>query len=139
MGDRAFYITEKICLTQADIRQVQLAKGAIAVGIVLMAKQLGIQLTDIHEVLLAGAFGSFINPESACAIGLLPPALLSKIRAIGNAAGTGAKLLAISKEQQVLSDKLAKKIKFLELASLPEFQRTFGKLTSFGKQGGTQC
>ncbi len=133
-GERVFCLTEKVFLTQNDIRQVQLAKGAIAAGIELMAKQLGIELTDIGEVLLAGAFGSFIDPQSACAIGLLPPVLLPKIRAVGNAAGSGAKLLAVSKEQQRLADRLVKEIEFLELASMPEFQRTFGKQTNFPKE-----
>lgn len=133
-GERAFLLTEDIYLTQNDIRQVQLAKGAIAAGIELMAKQLGIKLTDIDEVLLAGAFGSFIDPKSACTIGLLPPILLPRIRAVGNAAGSGAKLLAVSKEQQALSDKLVKEIEFLELASVPDFQRTFGKQTNFPKE-----
>ncbi len=133
-GDRAFFLTEDICLTQNDIRQVQLAKGAIAAGIELMAKQLGISLADVGEVLLAGAFGSFIAPESACTIGLLPPILLPKIRAVGNAAGSGAKLLAVSREQQALADQLVKEIEFLELAALPEFQRTFGKQTNFSKE-----
>lgn len=135
MGDRAFYLTENICLTQNDIRQVQLAKGAIAAGIELMAKRFGIGLTEIDEVLLAGAFGSFIDPASACTIGLLPPVLLPKIRAVGNAAGSGAKLLAASTAQQELANRLVKEIEFLELASLPEFQRTFGKQTNFTKCG----
>lgn len=134
-GERAFYLTEDVCLTQNDIRQVQLAKGAIAAGIELMAKQMGIELTDIDEVLLAGAFGSFIDPESACTIGLLPPVLLPKIRAVGNAAGSGAKMLAASQEQQSLANKLVKEIEFIELASLPEFQHTFGKQINFQKQG----
>lgn len=131
--DRAFYLTETICLTQSDIRQVQLAKGAIAAGIELMARHLGSSLDKIDQVLLAGAFGSFIRPESACAIGLLPPALLPKIRAVGNAAGSGAKLIACSREQQARAARLCKEIEFLELASLKEFPACFGKNTSFPK------
>ncbi len=133
--DRTFYLTEDIYLTQDDIRQVQLAKGAIAAGIGLMAKQLGISIEEVDEVLLAGAFGSYIDPKSACTIGLLPAVLRPKIRAVGNAAGSGAKLLACSKQQQALADKLCKEIEFLELASLPEFQRTFGKQTNFSREG----
>ncbi len=130
-GERAWYLTEDICLTQSDVRQVQLAKGAIAAGIELMAQQLGADVSDIDEVLLAGAFGSFIRPESACRIGLLPPVLLPKIRAVGNIAGSGAKLLACSMQQQKQADQLVRQIEFLELASLPDFQRTFGKQTNF--------
>lgn len=130
-GERVFYLTEDIYLTQTDIRQVQLAKGAIAAGIELMAKELVIPLEGINQVLLAGAFGNFIRAESACRIGLLPPVLLPKIRAVGNAAGSGAKLLCCSRGQQALAGQLCKSIEFLELAALPEFQRSFGKHTHF--------
>ncbi|MCD8249957.1 MAG: ASKHA domain-containing protein, partial [Lachnospiraceae bacterium] len=136
-GDQAFYLTEDICLTQNDIRQVQLAKGAIAAGIELMTKQLGIALTEIHEVLLAGAFGSFIDTKNACAIGLLPPVLLPAIRAVGNAAGSGAKLLACSRKEQESADRLCQKIEFLELASLTEFQCSFRRHTNFAKERGS--
>ncbi len=134
-GERAFYLTEDICLTQSDIRQVQLAKGAIAAGVELLAKQLEIDLTDIHEVLLAGAFGSFIEPQSACTIGLLPPVLLPKIHAVGNAAGSGAKMIVCSQSSQALAGELSREIEFLELAALPEFQRIFAKQTNFAKLG----
>ena len=88
-GQRCFRLTDSVYLTQDDIRQLQMAKGAIASGIELMAAQLGGGVETIERVLLAGAFGSFIRPESACRIGLLPPQLLDRIQAIGNAAGSG--------------------------------------------------
>lgn len=135
-GERCFFLTDKIYLTQGDIRQVQLAKGAIAAGIELMIKQCAITLEEIEEVLLAGAFGSYIRPESACRIGLFPPILLSKIRAIGNGAGSGAKLLAGSKSSWKLTELLTEKITFLELASLPDFQRSFGRNTKFSEREG---
>ncbi len=133
-GERACYLTEDICLTQNDIRQVQLAKGAIAAGIELMTRHLGIAVTDIDEVFLAGAFGSYIDPRNACLIGLLPGELLQKIKTAGNAAGSGARLLACSRTQQTLAEKLCKDIEYLDLASLPEFQRTFGKQINFRRQ-----
>ncbi|MBQ5920819.1 MAG: DUF4445 domain-containing protein, partial [Selenomonadaceae bacterium] len=67
-NDRVLRLTEEIYLTQEDIRQVQLAKGAICAGITLLTEQFGIELCDIHKVQLAGAFGSFLNPENACRI-----------------------------------------------------------------------
>ena len=129
-----FHLTEDIHLTQDDIRQVQLAKGAIYAGIILMAKQLGIGVSDIEKVQLAGAFGSFLNPESACRIGLLPEELLGKIEAVGNAAGSGAKMLACDKALLPLTQELTEKIEFLELASLPEFPRTFAKAMNFREE-----
>ena len=133
--DHIFHLTEDVHLTQDDILQVQLAKGAIYTGIQLMAKQLGLEVGDIQKVQLAGAFGSFLNPQSACRIGLLPEELLDRIEAVGNAAGSGAKMLACDKELLPLTEKLTRKIEFLELASLPEFSRTFAKAMNFREEG----
>lgn len=130
-GERVVYLTHEIYLSQDDIRQVQLAKGAIHAGISLMAKQLGIGLGEIKHVLLAGAFGSYLNPASACRIGLLPKELEGKITAVGNAAGSGAKMLACDWELLKVSQALTEKIEFLELASLPEFSRTFARSMNF--------
>ena len=130
-GDRIVHLTDQIFLTQNDIREVQMAKGAIAAGIHLMAKELDIAITDIDQVLLAGAFGNFLNPESACRIGLLPAELADKIKPVGNAAGSGAKLLACNQEELALTNQLINRIAFLELASLPDFQREFAKNMRF--------
>jgi len=132
--DHIFHLTDTIYLTQDDIRQVQLAKGAIYAGIFLMAKQLGLEIRDIQKVQLAGAFGNYLSPESACRIGLLPEELLDKIEAVGNAAGSGAKLLACDKNLLSLTQALTEKIEFLELASLPEFSRTFAKAMNFREE-----
>ena len=129
--DRIIPITENIYLTQEDIRQVQLAKGAIHAGIRLMMQQLNLQYEDISKVMLAGAFGSFLNPASACRIGLLPAELEGRIQAVGNAAGSGAKLLCIREDSLPLTGELVKKIEFLELASLPAFPKTFAKSMEF--------
>lgn len=75
-GQRVIDLSPNIYLTQEDIRQVQMAKGAIATGIYLMCEYLGITSTQIQKVILAGAFGSFLNPDSACRIELLPRAIL---------------------------------------------------------------
>jgi uncharacterized 2Fe-2S/4Fe-4S cluster protein (DUF4445 family) len=132
--DHIFHLTENIYLTQDDIRQVQLAKGAIYAGIFLMAKQLGLDVKDIQKVQLAGAFGNYLNPRSACRIGLLPEELLERIEPIGNAAGSGAKMLACDKNLLPLTQTLTEKIEFLELASLPEFSRTFAKAMNFREE-----
>lgn len=130
-GQRVIDLTEKVYLTQDDIRQLQMAKGAICAGVQLLAKQLGCGVEDIKKVLLAGAFGSYMNPDSACRIGLLPEELRGKITAVGNAAGSGAKLLACDRDYLALSQKLKDKIEFLELASLPEFPITLARAMNF--------
>lgn len=134
--DHVFRLTETVFLTQDDIRQVQLAKGAIYAGVRLMAKQLALEVNDIQKVQLAGAFGNYLNPKSACRIGLLPEELEDRIEAVGNAAGSGAKLLACDKNMLALTQELTEKIEFLELASLVDFSRTFAKAMNF-REGTT--
>jgi len=114
-----------VVLTQQDVREVQLAKGAIAAGIALMCEQLGRRMEEIDIVLLAGAFGNYLDPKSACRIGLLPACLENKVRPIGNAAGAGAILCAVSKAEFEYSKHLADRAQFLELASLPQFQEDY--------------
>lgn len=129
-----FPLSDTVFLTQEDIRQVQLAKGAICAGIHLMAEYLGIRIEDIQKVRLAGAFGSFLNPENACRIGLLPEALLHKIEAVGNAAGSGAQLLALDKKLLPFTQELVQRVEFLELASLPAFPKVFAKAMLFREE-----
>jgi uncharacterized 2Fe-2S/4Fe-4S cluster protein (DUF4445 family) len=124
-------LTETVYLTQADIRQVQLAKGAIAAGIEQLAEHLGIALADIDRVYLAGAFGTYMDPASACRIGLLQPALLDKITALGNAAGSGAQLLAADRAALEYAQALANTVEFVELAAMPRFSRCFAKNMEF--------
>lgn len=114
-----------IVLTQADVREVQLAKAAIRAGIEVLCGHLEAVPEDIRHVLLAGAFGNYLNPSSACRIGMIPPCLLDRIQPIGNAAGTGARLCALSQTEFAYSQTLAKGTGFLELASLPDFQDRF--------------
>ena len=128
---RRIPLTEQVFLTQEDIREIQLAKGAIAAGIRLMAKELGITMEQIDRVYLAGAFGSYLDPESACRMGLLPPELAGKITAVGNAAGAGAKMLALSRRELQRAEELVRRIEFLELAALEDFQGTFARCMRF--------
>ncbi len=127
-GGTAFLLTEDpdgIYLTQKDVREVQLAKSAIAAGIDSLCQAMGVSPADIRSVLLAGAFGNYLSPESACRIGLIPPVLLDRIRGIGNAAGEGARLAALSRGALKTAEELAKSTKFLELAALPGFQDAY--------------
>ena len=122
MPQKAYTLCENVTLTQKDVREVQLAKAAIRAGIELLAEKMGIRVSEIRRVYLAGAFGNYMNPASACRIGMIPPVLLDRIVPIGNAAGEGAKLCALSRAEFEYSRKLAKETEFLELASLPQFQ-----------------
>ena len=137
--DRCLHLTDQVWLTQEDVRQVQQAKGAIAAGIELMAKHLGVGLRDIQRVYLAGAFGTFMDPASACRIGLLPSALESKITAVGNAAGCGAKMLARNNQALLITQRLAQQVEFIELASLSNFSRCFAQNTRFDTAESYWC
>lgn len=120
-----WYFTPKVFLNQKDMRELQLAKAAIAAGIVLLCRQRGVALQEIKEVQLAGAFGNYLDPASACAIGLLPKELKDKSRPVGNAAGIGAQIAAISAEEFEYGRRLAAEAEFLELAMDPEFQDVY--------------
>jgi uncharacterized 2Fe-2S/4Fe-4S cluster protein (DUF4445 family) len=87
---------KNVVLTQRDIRELQFAKAAIASGIDVVMRELGITADEIEEIFLAGSFGSYINPQSARLIGLVPPIPVERIKAVGNAAGEGAKMALLS-------------------------------------------
>ena len=122
LQNKAYTLCDNVTLTQKDVREVQLAKAAIRAGIELLSGQLGVEIGDIKKVYLAGAFGNYMDPASACRIGMIPPVLLDRIEPIGNAAGEGAKLCALRRDEFAYSQTLAKNTEFLELASLPQFQ-----------------
>ena len=114
-----------VALTKKDVRQVQLAKSAVCSGIQLLCKTMGVTPGDIRQVYLAGAFGSYLRPESACRIGMIPPVLLNRIRPLGNAAMEGARQCAVREADFRRAQDLAAKTEFLELASMPDFQDCF--------------
>jgi len=120
-----------VYINQKDIRELQLAKGAIAAGIQVLLTLYGAKVEDIKEVLLAGAFGNYLKPESACKIGLIPHELEGKIKGIGNAAGVGAKLVLLSKRELERAKQLSKKIKYVELSAVKEFNSFFANNIGF--------
>lgn len=124
-GKPAFSITPEVYLTQKDIREVQLAKGAIAAGIHILCRTLGISPEEIEQVLIAGAFGNYMSPESACDIGLIPSCLRGRIQPIGNAAGEGAKIAVLNHQEYLHAQKLADMTEMIELAAEPDFQDCF--------------
>lgn len=129
--EKQIHLTEDIFLTQEDIRQVQLAKGAIHAGVMILAEKLGAELSDIRQVYLAGGFGSFLDPDAACRMGLLPEALRGRIVAIGNAALGGAKLLGLDSMALSLGTYLAEKTGYLELGTDPAFPGAFARTMGF--------
>ncbi|MGC8842732.1 MAG: ASKHA domain-containing protein, partial [bacterium] len=111
--------------TQKDIRELQLAKGAMRAGIEILLKDRGISKDDIDGVFLAGAFGNYIRKESALQIGLLPPLPLDKIYPVGNAAGRGAMMALVSPRILRKAEAIARGCQYIELSALPEFSNFF--------------
>ncbi|SHF15676.1 Uncharacterized 2Fe-2 and 4Fe-4S clusters-containing protein, contains DUF4445 domain [Caldanaerobius fijiensis DSM 17918] len=126
-GQVAFVLDDStgIVLTQKDIRELQLAKGAIAAGVNILIKELGIQAEDIQKVYFAGGFGNYIRIESAVNIGLIPKILKDRIVQIGNGAGVGAKMALLSDDYLELAAKIRNEVKYVELSAMPVFQMEF--------------
>jgi uncharacterized 2Fe-2S/4Fe-4S cluster protein (DUF4445 family) len=122
-----------ITITQNDIRELQLAKGAIRTGIQVLLDASSHSEEEIEEVIIAGAFGSYIDIASAVAIGLLPSLPLSRFKQVGNAAGTGAKMALVSKGARGEAQDIADRVKYIELAANPQFARIFAQANYLGK------
>lgn len=122
---------QEIYLDQQDVTQIQLAKGALRTAMELLRMKSGQEGSQVDEVLLAGAFGNFLNIEQALLIGLLPTWAKGKVRMIGNAAGEGAKMALLSVEKRVEAAEIARSVEFLELAGTREFQENFVKALLF--------
>ncbi len=123
--DEELNIADKISINAADIREVQLAKAAIAAGIKTLLIETNTKLEDVEICYLAGGFGSYLNTKSACSIGLLPSELIDRIKSIGNAAGMGAVLWQISDDCKVEVESIMDITKYHELSGSSVFNNQF--------------
>ena len=114
-----------IVITQKDIRQLQLAKAAIATGISILLGEAEITPEDIDDIFIAGAFGNYIDRESAMAIGLIPEMDPKKIVSIGNAAAIGAKRALVSITERARAEIIQRKLAYVELAGRKDFQEVY--------------
>jgi len=122
-----------IVLTQGDVRELQLAKAAIRTGIQVLLETNGRAEEDIVQVIIAGAFGSYIDVASAMTIGMLPSLPLDRFRQVGNAAGMGAKLALTSLSSRARAKKIASKVEYAELAGAPDFNEIFVAASYLGR------
>ena len=97
----------EIALTQDDVRQVQLAKGAIASGAAVLQRVAGIATEEVEELMLAGGFGNYVSIESALRIGLIPALPASRVRYVGNAAALGAQMCLLSEAERATAARIA--------------------------------
>lgn len=124
-------INSDIVITQSDIHEIQKAKAAIYAGCTLLMRQKGITEDQIDEIIIAGAFGQYLNKADARAIRMLPNVPLDRFTDAGNAAGTGAKLALISRLKRQEAEHISKTTKYYELALADDFFREYGKSMLF--------
>jgi uncharacterized 2Fe-2S/4Fe-4S cluster protein (DUF4445 family) len=113
------------------VRQVQLAKGAIASGVKMLQHVAGIRDTQVAELMLAGGFGNYLSIQSAVRIGLIPPLPVERIRYVGNAASLGAQLCLVSEAERERAERIARSIEHISLAAHPDFQDIFVEAMNF--------
>lgn len=130
-NQNGFLLTEGIYVSQRDVREIQLAKGAIFAGIKILQKISGITDEDVSCIYLAGAFGNFIDPKNSRDIGLVSNLSLEKIVSIGNAALAGAKLCLLSEEYKKKAESVAGASEYIELSNEMEFQMIFADAMIF--------
>jgi len=121
----------EIVLTQDDVRQVQLAKGAIASGVAMLLHVAGIPLDDVAELMLAGGFGNYVSIPSALRIGLIPALPVERVRYVGNAASLGAQLCLLSEAERARAAEIAARIEHVSLAAHPDFEQIFVDCMNF--------
>jgi uncharacterized 2Fe-2S/4Fe-4S cluster protein (DUF4445 family) len=112
-------------ISRSDVTEVQLAKAAIRAGIKLLVEQAGLTEMDIDRVIVAGAFGSYIDLANAITIGMFPPLPLERFRQVGNAAGIGAKRLLVNVNEREQAAALVHRLHYIELTNHAAFKDRF--------------
>lgn len=124
-GKSSFSLSEGVIIEQKDIREVQLAKAAIAAGIEVILAEAGLKSQQLDKILLAGGFGNYLNTANALRMGLLGELALAKVQQVGNAAGAGAIMLLLSYSTRKTAEALSKHIQHIELAAETRYQEAF--------------
>ncbi len=122
---------ESVFLSQRDVRELQFAKASISTGWHILAKELGIDPSDVSQVLLAGSFGSYLTPSSAIRIGLVPKLATTRIVSAGNVAGEGAKMIALSHRERAAADAILEEVEYVELSGRTDFNDAFIDMLAF--------
>lgn len=125
--------TGSVAMTQADIRVIQLAKAAVRTGIQVLLDSAGCVEEEVEQIIIAGAFGTYIDVSSAITIGMLPSLPLNRFKQVGNAAGAGARMALISNKKRNEARKLALKASYIEMATAPGFNEDFIQANYLGE------
>ena len=127
-----------IVMSQKDVRELQLAKAAIGAGIEILLRSAGRRVEQLDQIVVAGAFGTFIDLESAITVGLIPPLPVERFRQVGNAAGMGAKQVLLSLTRRAHAQEISARARYVELAAEPDFTQVFTNHIPFFEQEITQ-
>jgi uncharacterized 2Fe-2S/4Fe-4S cluster protein (DUF4445 family) len=120
-----------IVITRKDINEIQLAKAAIRTGIDILLNECGVKHTEVEEFIIAGAFGTYLDVESAIRIGMFPDLPRGRFHQVGNAAGTGARQMLISAERRRIAAGIVERMEYIELTTYAGFQDKFMKVLHF--------
>jgi uncharacterized 2Fe-2S/4Fe-4S cluster protein (DUF4445 family) len=123
--ENVFYLHDDVFLSQRDVRELQFAKASIATGWTILCKDMGVDPTEISQVLLGGSFGSYLTAASAVKIGLVPRLPLARIVAAGNVAGEGAKIAALSLTERAAANAVLDEVVYVELSGRSDFNDLF--------------
>jgi uncharacterized 2Fe-2S/4Fe-4S cluster protein (DUF4445 family) len=141
-GQSAFLLAgepgdDGVYLTQRDVRELQLAKGAVAAGVLILLAELGLSADDVDRVLLAGGFGTFVDRQNVLKVGLLPAGIdVGKVEFVGNAAAAGARMALVSESHARRAGELARAVRYVELSGRSDFQAVFADAMLFTGEGG---
>jgi uncharacterized 2Fe-2S/4Fe-4S cluster protein (DUF4445 family) len=129
--ENVFYLHDDVFLSQRDVRELQFAKASIATGWQILCNDMGVDPTEISQVLLGGSFGSYLTAASAVKIGLVPKLPLARIVAAGNVAGEGAKIAALSVTERAAAVAVLDEVDYVELSGRGDFNDLFIDQLSF--------
>ena len=122
-----------VVFTRSDVNEIQLAKGAIRAGTELLLEEAGIGTASLDSIFVAGAFGTYLDLESAIRVGLLVDVGRERYRQVGNAAGRGAEQLLLSRQARAQAERLAKRVRYVELTVHQSFTEVFARSLGFGR------
>jgi uncharacterized 2Fe-2S/4Fe-4S cluster protein (DUF4445 family) len=138
-GKKAFVLAQAeqtgtgqdLFVSREDVKEIQLAKGAIRAGIEILLAEGGLPAEAVEQFIIAGAFGTYLDLESAIRAGMFPNLPRQRFRQVGNAAGMGARLMLISAEQRRRAAEIARQVEYIELTTHPAFSNAFVKALVF--------
>ncbi len=131
-GTERFEIAENVYITQADVRNFQLAKSAICAGIRVLLSEAGVESGRLNKLYVAGGLGFYLNKDNAVKVGMFPRELADKIEAVGNTALAGTKQCLLQKGRLADAERIARSAEYIDLSASPAFMDAYIENMNFG-------